>query len=104
MRDRIASMGVRYIVTVGGETSNGENHFLGDQLGLVLGWRHSSSLSFQAWDIASAKSLGSAQATASGEKGYGMLLLVPVVEWAPTESATCVGITQRLEAIFGPAR
>lgn len=104
VREKIASMGVRYIVVVSGETRGGDEQPGFAEYSFVVINSKSSSLSFRVWDLASVKSLGGAYATAAGGVGGGFIFLIPVVMWASTEAATCEEISRRLGAIFEPGR
>ena len=104
VREKIASLGARYIVVVSGETHVGRGQVgaLAEAVILITSPK-SSSLSFQVWDLASVKSLGSGSASAPGDVGGGeVLVFIPIVIWASTEAATCEEITRRLSAIFEP--
>lgn len=104
VRETIASMGVRYIVVVRGETRAEEERPLFFEYSFVWTNSKSSSLSFRVWDLASVKSLGGAYATAAGMVGGGFIMLIPVVKWASTEAAACEEISRRLGEIFEPGR
>jgi hypothetical protein len=103
-REKIASMGLRYIVVVRGETRT-EDHIAGaGGEGFLLMYSKSSSHAFQVWDLARGRSLGSAYAAAEGDFGGGMVFYIPVAKWAATEAAACAEMTRRLAAIFEPDR
>jgi hypothetical protein len=102
VRDAISSAGVRYIVTVNGDTYSSP---LGpvSPLSLAFEWDRRSSITFEVWDLKRVKSLGRLTATTSGNNYYGVLLMMaPMALWAPTETATCDEITRGLHTIFEP--
>ena len=105
VRDAISSAGVRYIVTVSGNTYAGPTGAQpGGYIYTGIDWDRRSDLTFEVWDLKRVKSLGRLTATAKGNNHYGLaLIVVPIASWAPTETATCDEITRGLHAIFGPS-
>jgi hypothetical protein len=103
LRDAITSAGVRYIVTVSGDTHSSPLNPIGP-FSVAFDFDRHSSITFEVWDLKRVKSLGRLTATTSGNNYYGVLLiLIPIIMWAPTETATCDEITRGLHAIFGPS-
>src|SRR5215469_13377716 len=68
VRDAISSAGVRYIVTVSGETSSSPPKY--DGYG-AFHWHRRSFIRFEVWDLKRVKSLDGLTATASGNEAYG---------------------------------
>jgi hypothetical protein len=103
VRDRIATLGVRYLLTGGMTTSTTSLPGGTAVIGVIGKWRRTTLLTVKAWDLTTAAALGTVSAGASGEGAAGVVVFVPILTATPTESTVCAEAKSRVAELFGKA-
>ena len=96
VNERITSLGVRYVVSVGGSHTKSADDVGGAAGVIVLGGEDQSQLSARLWDLQLAKSMGSITASASGHFAAGVIAIVPFAFGPDTKGKVCNDVGWRL--------
>lgn len=99
IQEQIATLGIRYVIAVTGDTTKGQDKggILPSYSGLIgyKWWDRQSQLSATVWDLKATRSLGTVEVSASGRDSL-LAFILPIYIGAPTERTACRDLGQQL--------
>lgn len=105
--ERIDRLGLRYLVTLSGETSSSSDSWggcAGGGMGAAcvggMSTRKATDLTAKVLDVDSLEDIAEIKASGSGKSEVGMIVIIPYFVASATESDTCAALAERIVALL----